>query len=331
MPLTQITGDATAGRAVFKQACAACHQHGDMGNKVGPDLTGMAVHPKAELLTHIIDPSRNVEGNYRLYNVLTLDGQVINGMLAGESRTSITIIDSQAKKIDVPREDIEQLIASRKSVMPEGFEQQISKQQLTDLLEFLTSKGKYAPVPLDRYATAVSTKPLFGNTPGGPDRIIFEDWSPKQVGSVPFVLTDPQGQSTPNLILLYGPQGSMPPKMPKSVTLPCNSAAKAIHLLSGVGGWAFPYDRRQSVSMIVRLHYADGEVEDHELRNGVHFADYIRRVDVPESEFAFALGGQQIRYLSVKPERAARIDEIELVKGPDASSPIVMAVTIERE
>ena len=86
-----------------------------------PILTGMAVHPKSELLTHIIDPSRNVEGNFRLYNVLTLDGRVINGMLAGESRTTITIIDSQAKKTDVAREDIEELVASRKSVMPEGF------------------------------------------------------------------------------------------------------------------------------------------------------------------------------------------------------------------
>ena len=40
--------------------------------------------------------------------------------------------------------------------------------------------------------------------------------------------------------------------------------------------------------MIVRLHYDDGKTEDHELKNGVHFADYIRRVDVPGSEFAFA-------------------------------------------
>jgi putative membrane-bound dehydrogenase-like protein len=331
MHLTRASGDVSRGREVFKKACAACHQHGEMGNKVGPDLTGMAVHPKAELLTHIIDPSRSVEGNYRLYNVLTLEGQVISGMLAGESRTSITIIDSKAKKINVAREDIEQLIASRKSVMPEGFEQQLSEQELSDLLEFLTSKGKYVPVPLDRYATAVSTKPLFSETPGGPDRMVFDDWKPKMFGSVPFVLTDPRGGSTPNLILLNGPRGPLPPKMPRSVRMPCNSAAEAIHLLSGVGGWSFPFDRRQSVSMIVRLHYADGTTEDHELRNGVHFADYIRRVDVPGSEFAFELGNQQIRYLAIKPERDEQIDEIELVKGPDASAPMVMAVTIERK
>ena len=82
--------------------------------------------------------------------------------------------------------------------------------------------------------------------------------------------------------------------------------------------------------MIVRFHYADGETEDHPLINGEHFADYIRRVDVPGSEFAFALGGQQVRYLKVQPKRADPIETVELVKGKDNSAPIVMAVTVER-
>lgn len=62
-----------------------------------PNLTGMAVHPKAELLTQIVDPSRNVEGNYRTYTVVTAEGQIITGMLASETRTSTTIIDAKAK------------------------------------------------------------------------------------------------------------------------------------------------------------------------------------------------------------------------------------------
>jgi len=81
--------------------------------------------------------------------------------------------------------------------------------------------------------------------------------------------------------------------------------------------------------MIVRLHYADGKKEDHELKDGVHFADYIRRVDVPESKLAFALRGQQVRYLAITPGRDELIKEIEFVKGPDATAPIVIAVTVE--
>ena len=69
--------------------------------------------------------------------------------------------------------------------------------------------------------------------------------------------------------------------------------------------------------MIVRLHYADGKTEDHALKNGEQFADYIRRVDVPGSKFAFDLHGRQIRYLAVTPERKEKIETIELVKGKD--------------
>jgi hypothetical protein len=131
------------------------------------------------------------------------------------------------------------------------------------------------------------------------------------------------------VILLYGPNGEYPPKMPKSVRLPCRSAAKAIHLLSGVSGWGFPYSEKGSVSLIVRLHYADGKTEEHELKNGEHFADYIRRVDVPKSEFAFALRNQQIRYLAIVPKRSETIAEIEFVKGEDRTAPVIMAVTVE--
>jgi len=158
---------------------------------------------------------------------------------------------------------------------------------------------------------------------------VFKDWGPKTFEGVPFQLVDPKGDRVPNEILLYAPQGAIPPKMPKSVSVPCNSSAKAIHLLSGVSGWGYSYSEKGTVSMIVRLHYADGKTEDHELKNGEHFADYIRRVDVPGSKFAFDLGGRQIRYLSVTPQRKEKIEKIEFVKGPDTTAPVVMAVTVE--
>ncbi len=322
-------GDSARGKLLYTKHCALCHQHNGEGQNIGPDLTGMAVHPKHELLTHILDPNRSVEGNFRIYSVLTTDGVVLNGMLAGESRTSIELIDSQGKRQVIQREDIEEFNASRKSLMPEGFESQMDRDGMKDLLEFLSTKGKYLPLPLAKVTTAISTKGLFSDRDNGPDRMIFEDWKAKTFESVPFALIDPQDKRISNIILLNGPNGPLPPKMPKSVTIPCNTSAKSIHFLSGVSGWGYPASKKESVSMIVRLKYEDGQVEDHPLLNGVHFADYIRRVDVPGSKFVANLGTQQIRYLKVDPKRDATIKEVELVKGPDASAPIVMAITLE--
>ena len=81
--------------------------------------------------------------------------------------------------------------------------------------------------------------------------------------------------------------------------------------------------------MIVRLHYVDGTMEDHPLLNGEHIADYIRRIDVPKSTFAFAARGQQVRYLAITPQRNEPLSSIEFVRGRDATAPVVLAVTVE--
>jgi hypothetical protein len=324
------TGDVALGKEVFKKNCAKCHKHNGEGENIGPDLTGMAVHPKSELMVHILDPSRSVEGNFRSYTVVMNDGLTFNGMLAGESQTSIELVDTEAKKHTLVRQDIEQLIASKKSVMPEGFEKTVPRADFVNLMEFLTAKGKWVPLDLRKVATSISTKSMFVSDDAEAERLIFRNWQPKEFKGVPFQLIDPQGDTVPNAVLLYGPQGRYPPQMPRSVKLPLNAKTKAIHFLSGVSGWGSPFGVEGSVSMIVRLHYADGQTEDHELKNGIHFADYIRRVDVPGSEFAYPLRGQQIRYLSVAAKRQdVPVKEVELVKGPDSSAPVVMAITAE--
>lgn len=323
-------GDPKAGKVVFTAQCAKCHTHTGEGQNVGPDLTGMAVHPKEELLVHLLDPSRSVEGNFRVYKVTKKDGNVLSGMLASESRTSVEVIDADGKKHSVLRDDIDELTASTKSLMPEGFEKQVSKKELTDLLEFLTQKGKYLPLVLDKAATIVSTKGMFYSEDAPEQRLVLDDWKPKTVEGVPFVLTDPQGNKVPNVVMLHSAEGKVAAKMPKEVSLACNTPVKAIHLLSGISGWGFPYTEKGSVSLIVRLHYAGGKKEDHELKNGAHFADYISKTEVPESKFAFAAKGrQQVRYLTVKPKLSDKIEKIELVKGSDTTAPIVLAVTLE--
>jgi putative heme-binding domain-containing protein len=322
-------GDATLGKKIFENNCAKCHRHSGAGNQVGPDLTGMAVHPKQELAIHILDPSRSVEGNYRAYTVATTDGRVLTGLLASESKTAIQLLDAEARTVSLPRSEIEELAGSAKSLMPEGFEKTLSEKDLTDLLEFLTQKGRWLPLAMDKVATAISTKGLFHEGDEGPDRIVLKDWNRREVKGVPFDFIDPRGKATKNLVMLHGPLGTMPPRMPKSVALPLNAPIKGLHLISGVSGWGFPASGKGSVSMTVRLTYADGATEDHNLINGQHFADYIRRVDVPGSDFAFSSGGQQLRYLKVVPKRPDPIKQIDLIKGVDTTAPMVLAITAE--
>jgi hypothetical protein len=170
---------------------------------------------------------------------------------------------------------------------------------------------------------------MFVSKSANAERLIFPKWGPQTAFGVPFQVIDPRGGSIPNVILLHGPEGAVSKQMPKMVSVPCNAPAKALHILGGVSGWGHPFGKKGSVSLIVRLHYADGKTEDHQLRNGVHMADYIRVVDVPESKLAFRLRGQQVRYLAIQPKRTVKIDKIDFIKGTDQTAPVVVAVTVE--
>ena len=250
--LLQDKGDAAAGKALFKNTCSKCHVHSGEGTQIGPDLTGMAVHTKEHLLTEIMDPSRSVEGNFKAWTVVKTNGQVLNGLLASDSKTSVELHDAEGKRQVIFRQDIEELKETKKSLMPDGFETQLNPKQLADLLEFLTTRefGKYVPLPLDRIANIVSTKGMFNAETSKNERMVLKDWKTKMVDGIPFQIIDPHGDKQPNMVLLYGSQGSKAPQMPKSVSLPLNAPAKAIHLLSGVSGYGFPTTPEKSVSMI---------------------------------------------------------------------------------
>jgi putative heme-binding domain-containing protein len=290
----------------------------------------MAVHGKDELLIHLLDPNRDVEGNFVTYTALTADGLVISGMLAGESGTSIELVDSQGKRHAILREDIEQLTRSGTSLMPEGFEKQLSRTELADLLAHLTENTGFIPLDLGRVATVTSARGMFYSPDATQERLVFSDWGPKTIEGVPFYPVDPQEGRIRNVVLLHSPRGALPPTMPRTVELPCRTPAKAIHFLSGVSGWGFPNTKPGTVSMTVRLRYADGATEDHELKNGVHFADYLGDAEVEGSKLAHSFGQQQIRYFKIAPKRQEVIEAVELVKGPDETAPLVMAVTVEQ-
>jgi putative heme-binding domain-containing protein len=329
LPVVLRGGDASRGKLVFKEQCGTCHMHSGEGGRVGPELTGMAVHPAHELLIHILDPNRSVEGNYRAYTVTTDEGRVVTGLLAAESKTAIELVDAEGKRSVIQRSEIDEFQPSPNSLMPVGFEKQIRPEGFADLLAFLTKRGKFVPLSLEKVATAVSTKGMFHDQHAVVERLVFPDWGPKTFQGVPFTLVDPQGDRVPNVVLLHGPQGLLPPKMPKSVSLSMGAPIQVLHILGGVAGWGFAGGGGGSTSMLVRFTYQDGTVEDHPLVNGEHMADYIRRVDVPKSEFAFDLDGRQLRYLKVVPQRPDPIMSIDLVKGSDATAPVVMAITVE--
>ena len=328
LPLAGRHADRLAGKEVFLKNCAVCHRFNSVGANIGPDLTGFAGGNREELLINILDPNRSVEGNFRQFIIETTDGQNWSGLLAGESRTTIELVDVQGARHTFLRDNVKSVTSSGRSLMPEGFER-LPAEDIVSLLDFLSPNDRFLPLSLQKVANVKTTSGMFREL-DGPERMIFDSWGMKSFMSIPFNLIDPRNNTLPNALVLQGMETPLVRERTSSASIACYHSVRAIHFLSGISGWGFPTLPRGTVSMIVRLHFESGITEDHALTNGIHFADYNRRIDVPGSLFAFELrGGYQVRYFSIEPASHDSIQTIEFVKGPDRTAPVVLAVTIE--
>ena len=130
-----------AGKAVFERSCAQCHRLGQIGNDVGPPLLQLGDKSPLQLLETILDPSKEVDPKYAAYTILTVDGAVINGIILQESGSQILIAEAGGRQTALDRDSIEQMSSSGLSLMPEGLEEQITPEQMLDLIRFLQGGG----------------------------------------------------------------------------------------------------------------------------------------------------------------------------------------------
>ncbi len=131
------TVDAKLGKAVFQKACSACHTYQNEGGKVGPDLTGVKNQPADALLLHILVPNYEVLPAYQSISVRTNDGRSFSGWLVSENENSLTLRTTFGTDESILRRNISSLSNSGLSLMPDGLEQSISKDEMVKLIAYL--------------------------------------------------------------------------------------------------------------------------------------------------------------------------------------------------
>jgi putative membrane-bound dehydrogenase-like protein len=136
-----LTPNSDNGRAAFKKHCSNCHRLDRDGFPVGPDLFGIRNQPKEAILLHIIIPEHEITRGFEVYVVATKDGRTLTGLLSSETPTSVTLKQALGKEETVLRADIEQLVSNRLSLMPQGMEKLMSKQELADVISYLKGEN----------------------------------------------------------------------------------------------------------------------------------------------------------------------------------------------
>jgi putative heme-binding domain-containing protein len=137
-------GDADAGHELFlsqRLGCYGCHRAVGRGGTAGPDLSRIGrIRTPAELLESILFPDLVVAPEYRSFLVETRGGQVASGLVVRDGPDAITLRTAALADVRIPRGDIERMTPATTSLMPEGLEKLLTRQELRDLLEFLSTQ-----------------------------------------------------------------------------------------------------------------------------------------------------------------------------------------------
>ncbi|SHF34560.1 putative membrane-bound dehydrogenase domain-containing protein [Fodinibius roseus] len=133
-----IPGDADKGKQIYQRLCAACHQvREETGTAFGPDLATVRHWEPKALMNKILDPNRSVADGYEMTIVELKSGGSAAGVIHSQNSTLITLRNAGGAETIISRSDIESISSTNSSAMPSGLEQEISKQDMADLIAFI--------------------------------------------------------------------------------------------------------------------------------------------------------------------------------------------------
>jgi len=135
------TGDYRRGHLIFngtKAACATCHAIGYGGGQLGPDLTRIgSIRTRRDLLEAVLYPSASFVRGFEPMTVRTKDGEEHSGLVQRETSDSLVLVSGPTAEQRIARADIAEMRPGTVSVMPEGLDQQLTRQEMADLIAFL--------------------------------------------------------------------------------------------------------------------------------------------------------------------------------------------------
>jgi putative heme-binding domain-containing protein len=134
------------GRRMFQvTACFKCHRFAGDGGIVGPELTAVSRRYNARtLLESIIEPSKVISDQYEA-SVFVLDsGRTIAGRMVNLNNDRIMVCENMLEPgnlTTVARDEIEDTLVSKVSMMPAGLINTLTRDEVLDLIAFLQSGG----------------------------------------------------------------------------------------------------------------------------------------------------------------------------------------------
>jgi len=125
------------GLALFQRTCSACHTLYGKGGKLGPDITGSNRTNINYLLSNLIEPSSEIQDDYRMIVITTRDGRTYSGNAIAENDRQVTLRVIGQDQLVINKSEIQSRETAATSLMPEGLLQTLTDKEVLDLIGYL--------------------------------------------------------------------------------------------------------------------------------------------------------------------------------------------------
>ncbi len=100
--------------------------------------------PLDYIVQSLLEPSAKIKENYHASVIELISGRVLTGVVVQQSDQQVVLRDAQDKLVTVRRDEIDQQTTSSVSMMPAGLMTSLRRDELIDLVHFLSELGKTA-------------------------------------------------------------------------------------------------------------------------------------------------------------------------------------------
>jgi putative heme-binding domain-containing protein len=140
--------DPSVGQIAYQKHCAVCHEGRRQGDQyeesLAPNLKGLNHWTNEAWMVAILDPNRSVEEKYWVFQARTEDGELITGLKLQEDEQSLQWVSSTGRIELLDKKQIAQWKMSERSLMPEGFEQLLTPQEIAGIISYLRTSSSTA-------------------------------------------------------------------------------------------------------------------------------------------------------------------------------------------
>lgn len=139
--LAQLSGDPASGKTVFESTCVICHKIGNLGVDFGPNLSQVGTRlAKDKIFESILTPDAVVDPKFQNVIFKMNDGKIMTGIVAEEVKDVFRVKTGGEHIEEIKKSEIQKKAVQKTSPMPTGLEQKMTKQQLVDLVEYLSKQ-----------------------------------------------------------------------------------------------------------------------------------------------------------------------------------------------